>query len=74
MTIMSWMLFFSCFAYFWALMFDRHPRISSVLAGVLLIGSAGILFKPDNQQFFYELTAGAMSAILIRRTLILWRE
>jgi hypothetical protein len=55
-------------------MLDQHPRLSAVLAGALLIGTAGTIMKPEHMQFYSEMVKWAIAAIVLRRSLILWRE
>lgn len=69
----SAVLFICAFIYFWAHMFEGHPRVQAILAGGLLIGSAGILLKPGMETFYYHVTAYSMSAIVLRRAWLTWR-
>jgi hypothetical protein len=55
-------------------MLERHPRTSAVLAGALLIGTAGTIMKPEHMQFYSQMVKWAVAAIVLRRSLILWRE
>ena len=74
MNLVDVVLFLGSGVYFCSLMLDQHPRLSAVLAGALLIGTAGTIMKPEHMQFYSEMVKWAIAAIVLRRSLILWRE
>jgi len=67
-------LFAAAFTYFWVVMFDRHPRRCAALAGAILIGTAGVVMKPESQEFFRNLAAFALAALLMSRAWMIWRS
>ena len=68
------LLFITSFIYFWTVMFDRHPRHCAVLAGLILVGTAGVVMKPEEEQFFRTFAACALAALLVSRAYLIWRE
>lgn len=66
-------LFAAAFIYFWVVMFDRHPRRCAMLAGAILIGTAGVVMKPEHQEFFRNLAAMGLAALLMSRAWLIWR-
>jgi hypothetical protein len=74
MSVVDGALFLGSAVYFCSLMLERHPRTSAVLAGALLIGTAGTIMKPEHMQFYSQMVKWAVAAIVLRRSLILWRE
>lgn len=63
-------LFCASAVYFWQMMFHHIPRIASVFAGVLFFSMAGIVFQTHYQDFYRDLAAMTIAAILIRRTIL----
>lgn len=69
------LLFITAFVYFWAVMFDRHPRQCAILGGVILIGTAGTVMQPpDHAEFYRTIAASALSVLLVTRAWQLWKE
>lgn len=62
------------FVYFWTMMFEYRPRISSIFAGTLLISCIGIVTQQGNPAAFEILRDASISAILIRRVWLLHKD
>lgn len=67
-------LFAASFLYFWVVMFDRHPRYCAILGGAILIGSSGVLMRPENEEFYRSLTAMSVAALLVGRAWLIWSQ
>lgn len=60
--------------YFWTLMFEYRPRVSSILAGLLLLGTMGVVMQPHQSEAFALLRDASIAAILLRRVWLLHKD
>lgn len=67
-------LFAASLVYFWVVMFDRHPRFSAFLAGLIVVGTAGVILKPEAEDFYRSLTTFSVAGLLVGRAAHVWRK
>ena len=61
--------------YFWTVMFERFSRFCTLIAGVILIGSAGAALLPESEEeFFNFITIIGISGLLVARSYLIWKE
>lgn len=71
----QFMLFGAALIYFWTVMFERFSRSCSLLAGVILIGTAGAALKPtDNAAAFDLISNIGFTGLLLGRAWLIWKE
>ena len=61
--------------YFWTVMFERFSRSCTIIAGVILIGSAGAALRPESEEEFFNFIAIiGISGLLVARSYLIWKE
>lgn len=61
--------------YFWTVMFDRFSRSCAILAGVILVGCAGLALRPpEHDPFYQDITAIGFIGLLCARTWLVLKD